>query len=415
MKLVYKFNISHSERLDSLLRASNNLYNQALYVFRQRLNMDGTWTWYNEMDKIMKTTTNLEGLCNYSLLKAVCSQQILRTLDVNIRCYSKSIKEWKSNPLKYKGMPHLPHYRKRGGMYNLYYLSKSAKIENGKMKLAKDLCIIIPQWKKYGKYISNFNQIRLKPYKSFIKVEIVYERKKEDIILDKTKYAAIDLGIDNLATMVTDNGCIIYNGRYLKAYNQYFNKTLARLQSVKDRQCIKRGTNRIARMYEKRDRYIDDVFHKVSRQIVDTLVEKKIGTLAVGYNIGWKQRTDMGRVNNQKFTQIPFARLVSYLRYKCELVGISFVMNEESYTSKCDALAFESVGKHDVYLGKRVKRGIFQSSVGKLINADQNGALNILRKVVGDSYVRRITDSGHSLCPIRHRNPFMVARRIKEV
>ena len=415
MRLVYKFNIRHSEKLDYFFRVSNNLYNQALYVFRQRLEADGTWTWYNDMDKLMKVTTNLEGECNYRLLKAKCSQQVLKVLDSNIKAYSKSVKDWKRNKAKYRGMPQLPHYRKRGGMYDLCYTNQSASIKDGKIRLAKDLLIDIPQWDKYGQYITNFNQLRLKPYHSFIKVEIIYEREVEQAELDTSKYAAIDLGIDNLATMVTEEGCVIYSGRYLKSYNRYFNKTLAYLKSIKDRQGIKWSTNRIRSMYEKRDRYFEDVFHKVSRQIVDTLVVNKIGTLAVGYNVGWKNGTDMGKVNNQKFTQIPFARLVSYLRYKCELVGISFVTNEESYTSKCDALAFESVGKHDVYLGKRTKRGLFQSSVGKLINADQNGALNILRKVVGDSYVRRIADSGHSLCPIRHRNPFRVTRRMKEV
>lgn len=415
MRLVYKFNINHSDRLDYLFKVSNNLYNQALYVFRQRLDADGTWTWYNDMDKLMKVTTNLEGECNYRLLKSQCSQQVLKVLDKSIKAYSKSIKDWKKNKSKYRGMPQLPHYRKRGGMYDLYYTNQSASIKNGKIMLAKDLFVTIPQWEKYGKYLVSFNQIRLIPYHNFIKVEIVYEREVEQAEVDKSKYAAIDLGIDNLATMVTDDGCIIYSGCYLKSYNRYFNKTLAYLKSIKDRQGIKWSTNRIRSMYDKRDRYFDDVFHKVSRQIVDTLIAKKIGTLAVGYNVGWKQNCDMGKVNNQKFVQLPFARLVSYLRYKCELVGISFVVNEESYTSKCDVLAFESVGRHEVYLGKRTKRGLFQSSVGKLINADQNGALNILRKVVGDSYVRRITDSGHSLCPIRHRNPFRVTRGMKEV
>ena len=145
---------------------------------------------------------------------------------------------------------------------------------------------------------------------------------------------------------------------------------------------------------------------KGSRQIVDMLVEKKIGRLIVGYNAGWKQKSDMGKRNNQKFVQMPFARLSSYLRYKCEMVGIDFVEHEESYTSKCDALALEQIGKHEQYLGRRTKRGLFCSSIGKLINADQNGALNIMRKVVGDSYVSRIVNSGHSLCPVRYSNPF---------
>ena len=160
-------------------------------------------------------------------------------------------------------------------------------------------------------------------------------------------------------------------------------------------------------MYDKRDRYFEDAFQKVSRQIVDMLVEKKIGRLIVGYNDGWKQKSDMGKRNNQKFVQMPFARLASYLRYKCEMVGIDFVEHEESYTSKCDALALEPIGKHEQYLGRRTKRGLFRSSTGKLINADQNGALNIMRKVVGDSYVSRIVNSGHSLCPVRYSNPFV--------
>lgn len=115
-----------------------------------------------------------------------------------------------------------------------------------------------------------------------------------------------------------------------------------------------------------------------------------------------------GKRNNQKFTQIPFARLVSYLEYKCELSGIEIVTHEESYTSKCDSLAFEAIGKHDNYLGKRKKRGLFQSSVGKLINADVNGALNIMRKVVGDSCesIHKIIDRGLLFNPVRITSVF---------
>lgn len=153
---------------------------------------------------------------------------------------------------------------------------------------------------------------------------------------------------------------------------------------------------------------IEDVFHKISRKIVDLLIDSKITKLVVGYNKGWKQNVNIGKKNNQKFTQIPFARLVSYLEYKCELAGIEIVIHEESYTSKCDFLAFEKIGKHENYLGKRKKRGLFQSSVGKLINADVNGALNIMRKVVGDSCesIRRIIDRGLLFNPVRITNVF---------
>ena len=407
MRLVYKFYIRHTEELDKLFRISNNLYNQALYLFRQRLKADGVWTWYNDMDKLMKNVVNLEGECNYKLLPSVVSQQLLRVLDKNIKAYCKSIKDWKKHPEKYKGMPQMPHYRQRGGMMSLTYTKSGTSIKNGIIKLSRGTKIHIPQWEKYCEVLQSWQQVRLIPNNRDIKVEIIYEQEIKQADVSKDKCAAIDIGLDNLATMVTDEGCVIFSGKYLKSYNQYFNKTLSHLHSIKDKQGIKRSTRRTTRMYDKRDRYFEDAFHKVSRQIVNILVAKKIGRLVVGYNVGWKQRTNMGKRNNQKFVQMPFARLTAYLRYKCEMVGIDFVEHEESYTSKCDALVLEPIGKHEKYLGRRTKRGLFHSSIGKLINADQNGALNIMRKVVGDSYVSRIVNSGHSLCPVRYSNPFI--------
>ena len=407
MRLTYKFYIKHTEQIDRMMRTANNLYNQALYVFRQRLDAEGTWTWYNDMDKIMKNIPNLEGDFNYRMIKSVLAQQTLRLLDKNVKSYCKSIKDWKKYPDKYRGMPQFPRYKKRRGMFPLMFTYSGCSIKNGILKLSKEIQIPIPQWEKYGDRISSFCQVRLIPNQVNIKVEIIYESKVEEAKVDKSKYASIDLGIDNLATMVTSEGCEIWSGRYLKSYNNRFNKTLARLMSIKDLQGIKRSTKRIQRLYGKRDRYMDDCLHKVSREIVDTLVRKEIGTLVVGYNAGWKQNADMGRVNNQKFVQLPFARLISYLEYKCSMAGIDLKKHEESHTSKCDALAMESIGHHDSYMGRRVKRGLFRSSTGRLINADQNGALNILRKVVGDSEYARIIGSGHSLCPVRHRSPFI--------
>lgn len=227
------------------------------------------------MDKLIKGVTNLEGECNYKLLKSQCSQQILRVLDKNMKAYCKSIKDWKKHPEKYKAMPQMPHYRKRGGMFNLYYTNQSCSIKDGRIKLAKDLFVDIPQWEKYSIRIVKFNQVRMLPNRHNIKVEIVYDYDVQHADVDTDKCAAIDLGLDNLATMVTEEGCVIFSGKYLKSYNQYFNKTLSHLQSIKDKQGIKRSTRRIIRMYDKRDRYFEDAFQKVSRQIVDMLVEKR--------------------------------------------------------------------------------------------------------------------------------------------
>lgn len=410
MNLIYSFYIPQTEQLVNLCKVSNNLYNQALYLFRQALKNENKWLWYADMDKLMKTTPNLEGEINYKLLKAQVSQQILKVLDRNVKAYCKAIKDFKEQPSKYKAMPQLPSFRKRGSLFNLYYTNQAASIKDGKIRLAKDLNIIIPQWDKYKERIQDFQQVRIIPSGKKLKVEIVYRYEIKDANLDKTRYASIDLGIDNLATMVTDKGSFLYSGKFLKSYNRNFNRQLARLQSIKDRQGIKKATKRMQGLYENRDRYFEDAFHKYSRMIVNYLIENRIGNLVVGYNTGWKQSVNIGKRNNQKFVQIPFARLASYLKYKCEMAGIRFVENEESYTSKCDALAKEEIGKHESYLGKRVKRGLFRSSTGRYINADVNGAVNILRKVVGDSdCISQITGSGRLLRPIRYSSPFRVA------
>lgn len=409
MRLLYKFNIGQNENISSLCKISNNLYNQALYIFRETLSNEDKWLSYFELDTIMKNTKNLDGNINYKLLKAQCSQQVLRILDKNIKGYYKSVQDYKKYPNKYKGKPGLPSYRKRGSEFNMYYTNQNCKIKDGKIVLSKELSIDIPQYEKYSDLIKNFKHVRIKPLACGYKIEIIYEVKDAEVSKGREeKIASIDLGIDNLATIVSEDFTIIFSGKFDKSHNQLFNKTLAKLNSIKDLQKIKGTTRRIKKLYYDREQYIEDVFHKISRKIVNLLIDSKITKLIVGYNKGWKQNVNMGKKNNQKFTQIPFARLVSYLEYKCELVGIEIVIHEESYTSKCDSLAFEKIGKHENYLGRRRKRGLFQSSVGKLINADVNGALNIMRKVVGDSCesIRRIIDRGLLFNPVRITNVF---------
>lgn len=409
MRLVYRFNIGKDEEISKLCKVSNNLYNQALYVFRETLKNESKWLSYFELDKILKNTKNLDGKINYRLLKAQCSQQVLKLLDNNIKSYYRSIKDYKKHPNKYKEKPGLPKYRKRGSEFNLYYPNQSCIIRNGKIILSKKLFVDIPQYEKYSGLLENFKQVRILPNYAGYRIEVIYE--VEDIEIPKSKeekIASIDLGIDNLATLVSEDFTYLFSGKFVKSYNKLFNKTLAKLNSIKDLQKIKGITKRINKLYYDREQYIEDVFHKISRKIINLLTNSGITKLIVGYNKGWKQGVNIGKRNNQKFTQIPFARLISYLEYKCELAGIEIVTHEESYTSKCDSLAFEAIGKHENYLGKRKKRGLYQSSTGKLINADVNGALNIMRKVVDDSsnYVQRIIDRGLLFNPVRIKSVF---------
>ena len=400
MRLVYRFNICENDDLYRLCEISKNLYNQALYIVNHELNENKKWVGYKYLNEKMQTVLNLEGEVNYRLLKAQVSQQCLMVLDKNIKSYIKSIKDYSKNKEKYHGCPRLPKYKKETNQ--LIYTNQSCSIKNGYIHLSKTLKIKIPQFEKYKEKLTKYQQVRIIPKlnKTSI-VEIIYIDDVTNADLDNTLWSSIDLGIDNLATMVIPgNKPILFNGRQLKAKNQYFNKTISKLKSKLENG--KRTSKRIRNLFNKRENQLSDIYHKTSRMIVNQLIDNRIGNIVVGYNKGWKDSINIGKRNNQTFVQISYEKLINYLRYKCEMVGINFVLNEESYTSKCDALAKEPIAKHDNYLGKRIKRGLFQSSVGKLINADVNGALNILRKVVGDSEtISRITNSGWLFQPVR--------------
>lgn len=243
-------------------------------------------------------------------------------------------------------------------------------------------------------------QVRVIPQATCYVVEVIYEKKEQDLNLNKDNVLSIDLGLNNLCSCISDVGIkpFIVNGKIIKSFNQWYNKKRARLMSyIGDK-----GTSkRLRRLNNYRNFWIEDKIHKVSRFIVNICIENNIGNLVVGLNKGWKNGVNLGKRINQKFVEIPFSKLVEKISYKCKLVGIDFQVHEESYTSKVDHLAFEKLGKHDVYLGKRKKRGLFQSSIGKLLNADINGAIGIGRKVFGDSYISGIIDSGLAFNPVR--------------
>lgn len=400
MKLVYSFYIEQDNNIYELCKVSKCLYNQALYAFKQELETNNTWLFYNDFNKIMPNTLNLEGTVNYRLLKTQVSQQCLMLLDKDIKSYRKSIKDYAKNKDKYKAKPELPNYKRKTNL--LVYPNQACKIKDGYIHLSKSIKIKIPQFELYKNKIKKFQQVRIIPQKhKKLKVEIIYNNDVENKKLNYNLYSSIDLGVNNLATMVLPNAePIIYNGKIVKEKNQYFNKTISNYKSklTDDR----KSSKRIRKLYYKRDNQLNDIFHKISRSIVNTLMYKGIGNLVVGYNSGWKDSIDLGHKTNQTFVQIPYTKLLSMLNYKCELCGIKMIITEESYTSKCDSLALESIEKHETYKGRRVKRGLFQSSTGKLINADVNGALNILRKVVGDSeIVSTIIDSGRLFRPLR--------------
>jgi IS605 OrfB family transposase len=405
MRLTYKFNFTDKTGyLENYCRISKNLYNQANYIIKQELNTNHKWIRNNQLDKIMKETKNLEGQINYKLLKIQTSQQILKQLDKNWSSFFKSIKDWKIHKEKYKKMPRPPKYIK--DLYLLIYTNQNSRIKENKLYLDKKFYIQIPEYK--GKDFSKYQQVRIIPKRNNLyEIEIIYNQDIKNVELDSNKYASIDLGVNNLITLVSENQPIIFNGKILKSYNQFYNKQKAKLCSIKDKMGIKRYTNLLNRLEQNRKQFIRDYLHKVSRLIVNYLIKNRIETIVVGLNRLWKTQSSLSKRNNQAFVSIPHSKLISYLEYKCKLVGIKLIKTEEGYTSKCDSLALEPVEKQECYLGKRIKRGLFQSKIGKLINADVNGALNILRKVIGDcQFVIDIINSGLLFRPVKIRSVF---------
>lgn len=400
MRLVYKFNIQGNDTLLDLCRTSKDLYNQALYALKNELKTNNKWLSYIQLNNLMQSTPNLEEQINYRLLKAQVSQQCLRQLDSNIKAYIKAIKDYAKHTNKYNGKPHFPKYKK--DLNQLTYTNQCCTIKDGYIILSKTLRIRIPQYEIYGDRIKDFQQVRILPKDNdTFTIEIVYNDKEAvNTELRNDLYASIDLGVDNVVTLLRpEDKPLLYNGRQMKSKNQYFNKEISRLKSVlKD----KKTSKRIRGLWSHRENQINDIFHKISREVVRELIRGKVGNIVVGYNSGWKDSIHISKRNNQTFVYIPHERFIKYLEYKCEMSGIKVIKTEESYTSKCDSLAGEEITKHEEYRGRRVKRGLYQSSTGRLINADVNGALNIMRKVVGDSEITsKIINSGWLFQPLR--------------
>ena len=235
---------------------------------------------------------------------------------------------------------------------------------------------------------TNINQVRvIKRINCYI-IEVLYETKEKDSLIDNNRYCGIDLGINNLMTI--GSNClepIIITGKPLKSINHFYNKKLAKLKSRQDILKSKAINKRkIEHLHFKRNNKINDYLHKASRKLLNHLVSNNINTIVIGLNKLWKQESNLGKRNNQNFIQIPHSKLIEMIKYKCKLEGINCIIREESYTSKCSFLDNEEICKHETYLGKRIKRGLFKSANNILINADLNGALNILKKEIPNAF-----------------------------
>ncbi len=373
-------NLSKEEYLvlRELCHVSKNLYNQALYEIRQEYFKSKKYLNYYDVCK------KLQGTENYSLLQAQVSQQTLKTVDGNFKSFFGLIKK----KLKAK----IPKYLDKDGFFKLTIPTVS--IKNGKIQL--------PYSRQYAKehnkiYLKVPNILKGKKVKQvwiiprqnarFFEVQYIYKVEPKEKKPIKNALA-IDLGIDNLCTCITSGGkSFIMDGKKLKSFNQWYNKETSRLKSIKDKQKIKGYTKKLYRIVTKRSNRVSDILHKSCKYIINYCIDNNIDTVVCGMNNDFQRYSNLGKVNNQKFTQIPFGKIRDILSYLCELNGINFIEQEESYTSKASfwdrdeipVFSSESKVNYD-FSGKRVHRGLYRSKNGMLLNADLNGSLNILRK-----------------------------------
>lgn len=236
--------------------------------------------------------------------------------------------------------------------------------------------------------------MRIVPRAGFYVVEVIYEREPSPAAVSPSLYAAIDVGLNNLALLTSNKvGFVprLVNGRPVKSINQFYNKRRAEWQS---RLGEARTSRRLERLTTRRTRRIDWYLHTASRRIIDLLVAEGIGALCIGKNPCWKQEVHMGRRNNQNFVAVPHARFIAMLTYKAELVGIQVRITEESYTSKASFLDADPLPRFDpaqpapTFSGRRVTRGLYRARDGQHIHADVNGSYNIMRKVAPDAFAQ---------------------------
>nr|ARR28431.1 hypothetical protein [Caulerpa okamurae] len=231
--------------------------------------------------------------------------------------------------------------------------------------------------------VNKLQEIRILPIFNGLEfdIEFVYKKDFEPTLVDKEKYLSIDMGLNNFATCFnSSNGStFIIDGRYIKSINHYYNKQKAKYQSILDKQNI-RTSKGMLKLSRKRYNKINNFFNLAVKHIADYAISKNIGSIIIGELKNIKQDINLGKKNNQNFVFIPFSFFKRKLQSKCEQLGIAYHLQDESYTSKCSFLDNEPIKKHSTYKGQRIQRGLFKTSKGYLINADVNGAANILQK-----------------------------------
>ena len=375
------------KNLRELSHIAKNLTNEAIYNVRQSYFNEGKYLNYEKNYALLKNSEN------YKSLNSNMAQQILKEVDSMFQSFFGLIKLAEKGRYSFKDIK-LPYYLPKDsfttlviGFVRFNRNQLTIPYSQSYKKGHKGITINLPP-KLAGKKVK---EIRIIPKSKarFFEIQYCYEAEEIQSNLDENHVLAVDLGVDNLAACVTSKGkSFIIDGKRLKSINQWFNKENARLQCIKDKQKFgKKSTNKQQTIRRNRNNKVNDYMNKSARMIINYCLNNDIGTLVCGYNKTFQRNSDIGKKNNQNFVNIPFGKLREKFRYLCKLYGIKYIEQEESYTSKASFFDEDIIPVYNqdtpqtyTFSGKRIKRGLYQCANGKTLNADINGALNILKK-----------------------------------
>lgn len=410
-----------NHQLDNMAHLSNNLYNAALYQLRQQLFKHRKFMNYGWLNKLFKKKNQKRECLLYSQFAyRQMAQQTLRDVDSIWYAWTKATKAYRKAPGKFTGRPRIPNYLPKRQRHVFHVTSQNLKLKNGYLTINPRNGRLNFKL-RLDPRIQQVNRVTFKPLsRGYFKVVVQYQLNHEiKYLADNGRYLGIDPGVDNAFTCVSNLAIqpLIINGRPVKSINHYYNKQLTRLSQLhaKMKQCCynkstKQGVKTVyyysdqqRRITTWRNRKIREFSHQATKRIVDYALNNDIHTIVIGKNNGWKRSVNMGKKSNQNFVGIPHAKIIDMLTYKANLHGISVIKTNESYTSQTSFLDHETPEwkngnkarkKRGISpINRRIKRGLFRSNQGQLINADVNGALQIIKKAFPKAlFANGITD-----------------------
>lgn len=430
---IYKCHVSENDPLfavfDEWTHLSNNLYNETLFVIRQLftglnkdkndmsdlesttidnvlnvlksyskklvLNKDHRLVNYNFMDYYFKKTNNK----NYnSALPKQSAQYVIKDACDSFKSWFKALRSYKKNPSKFMGKPKMPKYRKSGSIYIVKLTNQNVVFYKNKFGYE----VKFPKTKHRLNFTNKakdkkLKEVNIKYEYGVYKITYLFEDKVEPIENKGNVICGIDLGVNNIAAIQTNNGdSLLVKGKFIKSKNQRYNKKIAKNLSGQTIGTTNKAISSKAlnRLYRNRKLFMEDVMHKISKKIIKWCITKGVSTIVIGSNKFWKQNINIGKANNQTFTQIPFSLLIKYIEDKAFKFGIKVIRIEESYTSKASFLDLDNIPVYSenntnkyIFSGRRISRGMYKSSNGFCFNADLNGAGNILRKYLNKNII----------------------------